>query len=655
MLFRTSASIGPGSIGILALCASLVAQPHPRSSPGDHPRLLFRSSDVPTIRARAAAPALAAVNTRLRTAADAFLTAPPIVPSITKRGEPDPPGESKGIASARRLQVRVLTLAMAFTLTGERRYRDKAVALLDDAIQSWRIWVDTAHTPPYDLMTAENAMTLGLAYDWLHADLTPEERQRLRDGAERRVLRPYLEAATGAPRPHWLEARNNWNTVCNGGAAVLALALEGESDLAERVLSLAVPAMQHYWNHLKDDGGWDEGTGYWTYGHRYGLIAAEALRRVGRPGGAEIFARPGVRRTGYFPIVFNPGRTISASFGDVVHRASDPIFYLLAREYQNADFVWFQDRHDTHQDPGAGWPQDPLTLLWRPFDEPWLPDAKGASFTPSIDPVYAFPRIGWAMMASRQPDPPFFLAFKSGSLAANHTHLDLNHVTIGVGETLIARELGSRPYPADYFGPNRFNYYEITTKGHNTVLVGGRGQVPKKAGRLIGPTTGPDHAALVGIADDAYEVDTPRARRHAVFVDRRYWVLLDEIATSAPQPIELRFHTEGDVQLREAGRWTFMEGDARLDIVSATKGMHGTIEQLDGWIRPLRALSLKKPAASAHAVVTVLMPRAAADDQVEMVEQDDAITLTVDGDRILFTRAPDGWRLVDVRLRRAPV
>src|SRR3990170_6563327 len=127
MLCRTSALIGPGSIGILVLCASLVAQPHPSSSPGDHPRLLFRTSDVPTIRARAAAPALAKVNARVRTAADAFLTAPPIIPSITMRGEPDPPGESKGIASARRLQVRVLTLAMAFTLTSERRYRDKAV------------------------------------------------------------------------------------------------------------------------------------------------------------------------------------------------------------------------------------------------------------------------------------------------------------------------------------------------------------------------------------------------------------------------------------------------------------------------------------------------------------------------------------------------
>ena len=43
-------------------------------------------------------------------------------------GEPDPPGEQKGIASARALQGRVLTYCMAFTLTGDRRYRDAAVA-----------------------------------------------------------------------------------------------------------------------------------------------------------------------------------------------------------------------------------------------------------------------------------------------------------------------------------------------------------------------------------------------------------------------------------------------------------------------------------------------------------------------------------------------
>ena len=107
------------------------------------------------------------------------------------------------------------------------------MAELDHALEAWPIWVDTAHQPPYDLMTGELSMTYGIAYDWLYEALTPAERTRIREGVE---------------------------------------------------------------------------------------------RRAGRPEGVEDLGRPGARNTGYFPIVFNPGRTLSASFGDSPSRAQDPIF-----------------------------------------------------------------------------------------------------------------------------------------------------------------------------------------------------------------------------------------------------------------------------------------------------------------------------------------
>jgi hypothetical protein len=628
----------------------------------DHPRLLFGSADIAGLKARARHPRLAPYAARIIERADWLLTAPPLIPSLTRRGEPDPPGEQKGLACARKLQGRVIDLAMAFTLTGDRKYRDKAVALLDDALTNWRIWVDTAHPPPYDLMTGENAMTVGLAYDWLYADLSAEERTRLREGAERRALQPYLEGATREKPMQWLTAKHNWNPVCNGGATVLALALAGESALSDRVLALSVPAMNLYWNELKEDGGWNEGTGYWTYGHRYGLLAAEALRRTGHAGGAEVLARAGVKHTASFPIVFNPGPKLSASFGDSNGRANDAIFYLLAREYQDANAVWFQDRAGARDVHYEDWPQDALTLLWRPIDQPWLPESVGEGFKPTIPSIAAFPSIGWALMAPSQPNPPFFLAFKNGSLAANHTHLDLNSITVGVGDSLVARELGSRPYPDDYFGPKRYSYYEITTAGHNTVLVGGRGQTPKKEGKLLGPMFGTGYSAFIGIADNAYEVDTPLARRHVVFVDHRYWVLLDEIDTREPQSIELRFHTEGDVAGRDR-QWAFMYGPGTiLDIYSPREnGLVPSIEHPDGWIRPVNVLSLKSGTPQTrHAAITVLVPRAdtptPSSPTVTATMSGLEIDVSIDRDRVSFTRAGTGeqagWQIASVTVGR---
>jgi hypothetical protein len=621
----------------------------------DHPRLLFMAADMGAVRARAHTSVLEPVTRRLLARAEWQLHAPPLIPSITKRGEPDPPGEQKGLACARALQGRVLTYAMAFTLTGDRKYRDAAVAELRRAIDDWRIWVDTAHPPPYDLMNGEICMTFGLAYDWLYQDLTAGERVELRRGVERRGLRAYIDSTSG-PRPAmFVAAHHNWNPVCNGGAAVLALALGAESELSEPALKIAVPAMDKYWDHLGEDGGWDEGTGYWTYGHRYAFIAADALRRSGRPGGADRFARKGARATGYFPLVFNPGTVLTAGFGDSNSRVNDPILYFLGREYRNPDFIWFQDRATPRAANRDGWPEEALTLLWRPADGAWLPE-KQAAFTPSLPATYVFPSIGWAFMAPRQPDPPFFLSLKNGSLAANHTHLDLNHVSIGTTNTALAVELGSRPYPADYFGAPRYTYYELTTAGHNTVLVGGKGQVRGRSGTVQGPITGSMFEAVVGVADRAYDRDTPRARRHVVFVDKRYWVLLDEIETSQPETIDIRFHTYGTVRQAGEGRWTFAQGSSSLDIASpAEQGLSSAMETPAGWIRPVHVLDFKTEAATRHGLVTVLQARATDASglpPVAVERSDREIVVSIGADRVRFRRGGDGWQIQDVRRGR---
>lgn len=615
-----------------------------------HPRLLFNQAEVRDIRERAASPLLKPVADRVCRAADENLAAAPLIPSVTLRGQPDPPGEVKGIAAARSLQSRVINYCMAFTLTGKKAYRDGAVAELNRAVSDWRIWVDTAHPPPYDLMTGETAATFAIAYDWLYQDLSPDERRFLRQGAEKRALKPYLEALR---KETWFyTSENNWNTVCNGGAALLALALQGESRLSEEVLAKSVPGMDHYWGHLAKDGGWDEGTGYWAYGHRYAFLAAEALRRSGRPGGQERFDLPGTRNTGYFPIAFNPGRKASVSFGDSNSRADDAIYYLLGRTYKNPDFIWYQDLQDFPV-VAHGWPQAALALLWRPIGEDWLPE-KARHFTPTLDPVALFPSIGWAFMAPSQPDPPFYLGFKNGTLAANHTHLDLNHVTVGWKETLLAVEFGSRPYPADYFSDKRNFYYEISTAGHNTLMLGGLGQVQGRPGELKPPVHGKYFDSVCGVADQAYEVPG-KVRRHVVFIEKNYWVLLDEVSCPRPETAELRFHTLGTVKKQPGRSWTFEKDKGVLNLAFSA-GLEGGVESVKGWIKPAKVLSLKAPAAREHLIATVLSPHAAGktgEKSISLVRKGGLLTLSTAHHEVLFRLHEDGWQVSTVR-RKVP-
>ncbi len=654
--------LGRTCLVVLALLFALNARGGDISAQGlpGHPRLLFDAVDLDSIRLRAESGRMAPVRSRLLARASVLLAAAPLLVSTTGRGQPDPPGTLKGLEAARRLQGRVATFAMAFLLNGDRRYRDAAVAQLDHAITNWPIWVDSAHAPPYDLMTGEMSLTFALAYDWLYSSLTEAERARLREGVERRAMRPYLAAVDIARPMSWYTADHNWNPVCNGGAAVLALALRGDSALSDRVLHFSMPAMTPYWNNLGNDGGWEEGTGYWTYGHRYAFMAADALRRAGWPAGDAYLRREGARHTGMFPLVFNPGTRLSASFSDSAGRAADPLFFFLGREYQNPDYVWFQDRTAPRSLTSEGWPDEALTLAWRAVDEEWLPEAR-ASFLPSIPPIASFPSIGWAMLASEQPDPALFLAFKNGSTGANHSHLDLNHVTVGMGDNMVLIDLGSRPYTADYFSSAaRANYYEISTAGHNSVLVGGRGQLFGKNGTLQGPFEGAHYTAFVGVANGSYQVTTPRARRHVVFVDRRYYVLLDEVAPLTPAPIELRFHSYGTiVPWPQGGGWTVTQSNSALDVIPASASLvAGTVESPSSWIRAVKLLRLASPqSVGSLTLATAIVPRtgrAASYPQVSQEERGGELSVRVDGDEIVFRQTADGYALSGVTTALRP-
>ncbi|PWT93278.1 MAG: hypothetical protein C5B55_04815, partial [Blastocatellia bacterium] len=239
---------------------------------------------------------------------------------------------------------------------------------------------------------------------------------------------------------------------------------------------------------------------------------------------------------------------------------------------------------------------------------------------------------------------------------ANHTHLDLNHISVGYGDTMLAVELGSRPYPADYFSQKRNSYYEISTAGHNTVLIGGKGQVSGRQGKLLGPLKGDGYEALTGVADGAYEVSTTRVRRHVVFVDKRFWVLLDEIQTPEMEPVELRFHTYGTATKITSRHWVFEQGQADLDILTPNTEVTSGLETPAGWIKPVTVLSMKAEApAREHTLITVLQPRAkesAALDKVQAQKSEEQLVVTVESTEVIFEQTADGWRIKNVRLKK---
>ena len=175
-----------------------------------------------------------------------------------------------------------LTLAGAWRLSGEVRFAEAAWGLLEDAL-AWTDWTNREWSWDaechFDLSTGEMAVNLATLRRWLDPWLGREREQVLEETVRDRILRPYLMAcppeATASERAWWWAGENNWNSVCNGGAAIAA---DLWQDLEEsRVVEpIAWEGLEFFLSQgVQGDGSSLEGIGYWQYGTIYLLFALQ--------------------------------------------------------------------------------------------------------------------------------------------------------------------------------------------------------------------------------------------------------------------------------------------------------------------------------------------------------------------------------------------
>jgi hypothetical protein len=509
---------------------------------GEHPRLLVRKDGLAAFRERLTRGALPRVLADVRSQADQLLNIPA-----------KPPSASRALSSARQVERRVILLAAAYLATADKRYANAAYEQMM-GLGDFDSWVDPVHVAAAkgaDLMTASACLSIGLGYDWTYDALTDQQRERLRNMLVTRGLIPYINAVEQSA--WWARAYHNWNAVTNGGCAIGALAILGEDPAAEKALSLARSNIVYFWNALAADGGWNEGLAYWQYAMEHALLFAACLRNVvGTDDG--VFSRPGVRQTGYFPILFTASDGNSVAFCDdgLSGAPSIPIFYLLASEFNDPAFAW-QRRNFAK---GA----EALDLFWMPEPQPDFDPA-------SLPKAQLFHSIGWAMMRKGpgQPDQDIYLAFKSGDLQTNHSHADLNSfVLVAFGDRLLI-DPGAGAYVPGYFSPKRYQFYHASTRGHNTLLVNGQGQDSTTKGEIAEFESTPEYDWLLGRAGSCYGDALEVFDRVVVFVDHKYFVLMDDVRAPTDSEFRWLLHTRAQVAGTDWGA-TITGQRAALDV-----------------------------------------------------------------------------------------
>ena len=437
-----------------------------------HPRLLASSLQLERLKEAPNTPLLRRAFRSVKSEAEHFLK----VRELTY----DPLLHNSLLNRTQEMQHRILTLLVRWKQTGRDCYRQ---AVLDDVRDmgaweywSWDKWREKNPDPQADfnLSYGENSATLALAYDWLHSSLSPQERAMFLEIASRWSFGPFLALTEEGQRQWWFGICCNWNTVCTGGAGMLALAMLDDLPEAAEVLRRAEISITPYFEALETTrGGWIEGIGYWNYGHRYGfwyLLSHERTTGMTHP----LLELHGTSQTLDFPLDFCPNGQ-ACGFGDANGWSPIAFHYAAAERLGRNELIESLDLMSASETQGGAtsWPNAAELLVFHPRV------AKYAIPTPArVSKLYQ--KIDWGILSDQRSSPGFYLSIRGGigGWDAVHSHLDLLSFNCVIGKERLIENCsikGGKEYLDTTFSGRRFELYETTPASKNTVLINGVG------------------------------------------------------------------------------------------------------------------------------------------------------------------------------------
>jgi hypothetical protein len=491
-----------------------------------HPRLLLTDDQLASAVAAAKTdPLRAALHARILAVAEAELTTPPIQHVLIG---------PRLLDKSRTCVARVLTSALAYRLTGDERFFDRArkEMLTAAAFPDWN--------PSHFLDVAEMSFAVAIGYDWLYAHLSPADRATIK-GA---LLTHGLELAPNAYAPggptdqrvkRWVLAHHNWNQVCNAGMIAAGLALaDDEPALARLVINGAVKSLPLAMAAYAPDGAYPEGPGYWNYGTTYNVIALALLDgALGTDFGlgqtAAFDRTAGYRLAVQSPagLGFNyadgaPTIGLSPAYTWLATRFGPPQALAHCRALLTAGLA--RPRPDRESDRFLA-----LNALWFPHA------ARAGLASAPLDVRFRGP-AETAIFRSAWDDPrALFVGFKAGRNDVNHAHLDLGSFVLDADGVRWAQDLGPDDYNLpDYFGKKRWTYYRLNNHSHNTLTPAGVLQDPKAVAPIVAFASTPARAVAVADLTGVYPGAAQRILRGVAVLDRARVLVQDDLTGLKP-------------------------------------------------------------------------------------------------------------------------
>ncbi|MEN3113305.1 heparinase II/III family protein [Uliginosibacterium paludis] len=519
--------------------------------PASHPRLLLRADELPALRSF-----LASQQAGNAPLAGLMLPAPEEAalipqPEAVKNGSLE--GSKRwreGYEAANAAGVMAQRHAFAWLLTQDAAQGREAARWLMH-LAGWKIDRDTYRTN--DELFIQHLRPMIFAYDWAHDALSPAERDTVRAALDARLsllaaqIQPKFSLQQpSAPDNSLSHPMRFISTLGQGGLALL-----NESPRAAGWLAWSY---EYYLRQFPvwggDAGGWAEGMNYWSTGITQHQRFLEGMALLGFDAPLK---RPFWRNTPYFAM-YGQMPYGGSFFGDLTNIMAPTGSIALILEKAavlNRDPYPLAFARSLAQQPPTKFPYytyDAIDAFLARFRtaQAALPEANLASLPQSR----YFDDIGVVMMHSALGDAAqdIMLGFRSSPQgSASHGFADQNSFVLNAFGEPLAINSGYREFydSAHHVGWTR------QTKAKNALLFGGEGQRIKDAsarGRITRFADGAHFSFASGDATEAYAPNATLALRHVFFVDRRYFVILDEASAPAAVKFQWRLHARSEMK-----------------------------------------------------------------------------------------------------------
>ena len=326
-----------------------------------------------------------------------------------------------------------------------------------------------------DLFSAETGALLAFAIylgkDFLDR-VTPLICDRIQYELNRRILTPFLTNKAqwwmGYDRPRV----NNWCPWIASNVLTVCALCERDTERRKKVVARTMEILDHFTNGYFEDGGCDEGPGYWNEAGACYFDCLELLYDM--TGGAiDVFSHPFVRNLGEYIAKVNIHRDFYINFADCA--AENHFRYAaVARFGRRTGSPMLESFGASHF--ASEKKAEIQYNIARELKNDCEPEPEQTAYCP--------PKKVWmdgiCVMAARENEDSgkgLFFAMKGGCNAESHNHNDVgNFIVYADGEPLVI-DVGVGTYTADTFNEKRYTIWTMQSCYHNLPSIGGRDQL----------------------------------------------------------------------------------------------------------------------------------------------------------------------------------